>query len=182
MNEIAMNTGTRAFSLVLLQNEMVGVISDARWLLLAIALCVVADFWFGWGESRLRYARAKRNGDKIVMSQYRWRTSRAWRRTLNKLVDYVIWVTLGTFIGMAVLQPLGVDYRMGGVAASAVAILCETKSVLGHFLYLHGLSDAKGLKGFLKTFVVSLAKKKDTDLGEALEEGFNINDHKREGK
>lgn len=172
MNDLVMNTGTRAFSLVLLQNELVVVISDARWLLLAIALCVAADFWFGWGESRLRYARAKRKGDKVVMSQYRWRTSRAWRRTLNKLVDYVIWVALGTFIGMAVLLPLGVDYKMGGVVAAAVAILCESKSVVGHFLYLHGMSDAKGVKGFLKTFVVSLAKRKDADLGESLEEAL----------
>ena len=126
-----MNSGTRAAMTAMLSGEMVTIIGEARWLLLAVTMAVVADFWLGWSESRLRYAKAKRKGDKIVMSQYRWRTSRAWRRTLNKLVDYVVWLALGVFTGMAVLQPLGVDYRMGGVFAAIVAILCEAKSVHG---------------------------------------------------
>ena len=134
-----MNSGTRAAMTAMLSGEMVTIIGEARWLLLAVTMAVVADFWLGWSESRLRYAKAKRKGDKIVMSQYRWRTSRAWRRTLNKLVDYVVWLALGVFTGMAVLQPLGVDYRMGGVFAAIVAILCEAKSVVGHFLYLQDI-------------------------------------------
>lgn len=174
MQEIVMNSGTRAAAMTLLGGEMVSIISEARWLLLAVTMAVVADFWLGWSESRLRYAKARRKGDKIVMSQYRWRTSRAWRRTLNKLVDYVVWLALGVFTGMAVLQPLGVDYRMGGVTAAIVAILCEAKSVIGHFLYLHGLAgkDGNSLTRFLKTFAVALAKRKDTDLGESLEEAL----------
>lgn len=169
-----MNSGTRAAMTALLSGEMVTIIGEARWLLLAVTMAVVADFWLGWSESRLRYAKAKRKGDKIVMSQYRWRTSRAWRRTLNKLVDYVVWLALGVFTGMAVLQPLGVDYRMGGVFAAIVAILCEAKSVVGHFLYLHGLTgkDGSSLTRFLKTFAVALAKRKDNDLGESLEEAL----------
>ena len=100
--------------------------TDARWMLLAITVCVLADFRYGWGESSKRYKRAKEKGDKIVMAQYKWRTSRAMRRTVNKLIDYFMWVTLGMFFGWAILKPLGVDHVMGGVVATAVAITSST--------------------------------------------------------
>ena len=172
-----METGTRAVSMTLFGSEMINVISDARWMLLAITICVMADFRYGWGESSKRYKRAKEKGDKIVMEQYKWRTSRAMRRTVNKLIDYFMWVTLGMFFGWAILKPLGVDHIMGGVVATAVAIACEAKSFCGHFFYLHGIKiEEKSVKGFLRAFVVAFAKRKNEDLGEALEEGFNNND------
>lgn len=171
--DVTGNTGTRALTLTLFGGELSGIISDSRWLLLAIFLCVVADFRYGWGESSLRYERAKRKGDKVVMSQYRWRTSRAVRRTVNKLVDYVMWICVGMAVGMAVLAPMGADHKWGGVAAGIVAIACEGKSFIGHFFYLHGVRlEEKSARGFLRAFVVAFAKRKDRDIGEALEEGF----------
>lgn len=166
-------TGTRALTLSLFWSELAGVISDSRWLLLAIVLCVAADFRYGWGESHRRYERARRKGDKVVMSQYKWRTSRAVRRTVNKLIDYIMWICVGMAVGMAVLSPLGADYRLGGVCAAIVAILCEAKSFMGHFFYLHGVRiEEKSVKGFVRAFVVAFAKRKNRDVGEALEEGF----------
>lgn len=174
LTEISGNTGTRMVTLALFGGEMVNIISDSRWLLLAIFLCVVADFRYGWGESRKRYEHARRKNDKVVMSQYKWRTSRAVRRTVNKLIDYVVWICVGMAVGMAVIGPMGADYKLGGVAAAIVAILCEGKSVLGHFFYLHGIQiDQKSMKGFFKAFVVSFAKRKNKDIGEAIEKGFN---------
>ena len=172
--DITGNTGTRVLTFSLFGSELAGVISDSRWLLLAIFLCVVADFRYGWGESHRRFERARAKGDKVVMSQYKWRTSRAVRRTVNKLVDYIMWICVGMAVGMAVLAPLGADYRLGGTCAAAVAIACEAKSFIGHFFYLHGIRiEEKSVKGFVKAFVVAFAKKKDKDIGEALEEGFN---------
>ena len=167
------NTGTRVLTLSLFGGELAGIISDSRWMLLAIFLCVAADFRYGWGESSLRFERAKRKGDKVVMAQYKWRTSRAVRRTVNKLIDYIMWICVGMAVGMAVVTPLGGDYKWGGVAASVVAILCEAKSFIGHFFYLHGIRiEEKSVKGFFKAFVVAFAKRKNKDIGEALEEGF----------
>ena len=83
--EVYMNSGTRLFTFVAIGNELVAIIYDARWLLIAILICVLADFRYGWGESSKRYSKAKAKGDKIVMAQYKWRTSRALRRTVNKL-------------------------------------------------------------------------------------------------
>lgn len=168
-----MNTGTRLAGFVLMGNEMVQIIYDARWLLALITLCVVADFWYGWSESRKRYEAARAKKDKIVMSQYRWRTSRAVRRTMNKLIDYIVWVSLGVFTGFALLRPLGADYMIGGVAATAVAVGCEAKSFIGHFFYLHGIRiEQKGVTGFLKAFAVAFAKRKNADVGEALEDAL----------
>lgn len=174
-----MNSGTRLFTFAMMGNELVAIIYDARWLLLVITACVIADFWYGWGESSKRYSAAREKGDKIVMSQYRWRTSRAIRRTVNKLIDYVVWVSLGTLTGFAILKPLGVDYMLGGIVATVVAIGCEAKSFIGHFFFLHGIIiEEKSVKGFLKAFVVAFAKRKNTDVGEALEDAFGDNDNK----
>ena len=173
-NTGGMGTGTRATAIIMTMGELVTVICEARWMLLAILACVLADFRYGWGESSKRYNEAKKNGDQLQMIQYKWRTSRAIRRTINKLIDYLIWVSIGVFIGMAVLKPFGVDYMMGGIVATIIAIACEGKSFIGHFFYLHGvLIEEKSIKGFIKAFVVAFAKKKNEDLGEAIEEGFN---------
>ena len=172
-NYTGMNAGTRFIGLVLMGNELVQIIYDARWLLAVITLCVVADFWYGWSESRKRYEAARAKKDKIVMAQYRWRTSRAIRRTMNKLIDYIMWVSLGVFTGFALLRPLGADYMLGGIAATAIAIGCEAKSFIGHFFYLHGIRiEQKSVGGFLKAFVVAFAKKKNADIGEALEDAL----------
>ena len=168
-----MNTGTKTVSLVLMGNELTAIISDARWLLIVILVCVVADFRYGWGESHKRYNIAKERGDKIEMHEYKWRTSRALRRTINKLVDYFIWVCLGMLVGWAILRPLGVDYMLGGIVATTIAVGCEAKSFIGHFFYLHGVRiEEKSVKGFLRAFVVAFAKRKDKDIGEALEDAM----------
>lgn len=171
--DVAGNTGTR-FLGGILSAEMIAVFYDMRWMLLLIALCVIADFRYGWGESSRRYSEAVRKGDKLMMVQYQWRTSRAVRRTMNKLIDYLIWVVVGMSIGMAILEPIGVNHIFGGVVATAIAVTCESKSFFGHFFYLHGVNvEQKTLAGFFKAFFISLLKKKNEDLGEAVEDGFD---------
>lgn len=68
-------------------------------ILLAIVLIIV--------DSRFGIAAARKRGETI-------RTSRKWRRAINKLVDYVCWITLvglfgqtfGTVLGIPVLSGL----------------------------------------------------------------------------
>ena len=176
--EVVGNTGTRFLGGVL-SIEFVSVLDDMRWMLLLIVLCVIADFRYGWGESSKRYNEAKAAGDKILMMQYSWRTSRALRRTINKLIDYVVWAVVGMSVGMAILKPMGINHIFGGVVATTIAVLCEAKSFFGHFFYLHGVSyDDKTFMGFVKAFIVALAKRKSEDMGAALEE--SLNDEKQE--
>ena len=172
--DIYMNSGTRMFTFAMMGNELVAVIYDARWFLATLVLCVLADFRYGWGESSKRYALAKEKGNEILMAQYKWRTSRALRRSVNKMIDYIIWLAVGMIVGIAIIKPLGVDYISGVLVATTLAVGCELKSIVGHLMFLHGVVlEQKTIKGFLKAFVIALAKRKNRDVGEAIEEGFN---------
>lgn len=62
-------------------------------LLLAIVLIVV--------DSRFGTAAARKRGETI-------RTSRKWRRAINKLVDYVCWITLAGLFGQTYGEILGI--------------------------------------------------------------------------
>lgn len=52
-------------------------------------------------DSRFGIAAAKKRGETI-------RPSRKWRRAINKLVDYVCWVTLAGMFGQTFGQVLGI--------------------------------------------------------------------------
>ena len=67
-------------------------------ILLAIVLIVV--------DSRFGCAASKRRGEPI-------RTSRKWRRAINKLVDYICWVTLAGLFGQTFGTILGIPILSG---------------------------------------------------------------------
>lgn len=179
---ILSNTGTRAAGLLLFGSEMVTMIVEVRWIILFLLLLIIADFRFGMGESQKRYKAAKIRGDTARMEVYRWRTSRAIRRTCNKFVDYVMMMLLGMFFGMALLEPIGINHIFGSYSVAALAFFCESKSFFGHFFYLHGVKvESKSITGFFKAFAVALAKRKNEDVGEALDVAFN-NDKEEEAQ
>lgn len=164
-------TGARGVGLIATNNVLVLMITESKFAIFLLAMLIVADFRFGWGESKKRYCEAKRAGDKRRMDLYRWRTSRAVRKSANKLVDYIIIMALGMAIGMAWLEPIGISHMFGVFGASVVMGACEVSSIFGHFFYLRGVTvDKKSISGFFKTLAVAIAKKKDSDVGEALEE------------
>ena len=103
--DIVMNTGTRTGTLWLTSTELFVVVSECRWMVLFILLVVLADFWYGRSEASKRYQIAKDNNDTVHQNEYKWRTSRAIRRTVNKLIDYLLWLCVGAVFGMALLQP-----------------------------------------------------------------------------
>lgn len=168
------NAVTKAAWGALLLGELGQLIWDARWLLLAIVLCIAADFRYGWGECNKRYQQAKETGNDTLADKYKWRGSRAWRRTMNKFFDYLMWVVVGMVVGKAVLEEVGMEYMYGGVAMAAVAIGCEAASFFGHFFYLHGVVvEQKTIMGFVKAFALAWARRKNPDMGEALGEALN---------
>lgn len=172
--DIVMNTGTRTGTLWLTSTELFVVVSECRWMVLFILFVVLADFWYGRSEASKRYQIAKESNDTVHQNEYKWRTSRAIRRTVNKLIDYLLWLCVGAVFGMALLQPIGVDFVYAVVGATAVVMFCEVKSIISHFLYLHGYElKQRTLGAFLRTTAITLAKRKSPDLGEAIEEGLN---------
>lgn len=167
------NAYTKAAWATMLIGELQEIVWDSRWLLLAIVLSIAADFRYGWGECAKRHSEAVKAGDAALADKYRWRGSRACRRTLNKFCDYLLWVVLGTVIGKGILANVGVPYIYGSVAAAVVAVCCEAVSLIGHFFYLHGVGvERRTVVGFARAFAVAFARRKDADVGDALDDAL----------
>ena len=57
-----------------------------------------------------------------------------------------------------------------------IACGCEIFSIFGHFFFLRGVTvEKRNLVGFFKALLVALARRKDEDVGEALDEALNNN-------
>lgn len=133
--------------------EALEVVYDMRWMMAFIIILIITDFWFGVSESRKKRVEL--------------RLSRAGRRTCNKLIDYTAYLFFGAMVGKAILEPLGLASHTT-TAAIALSLACwwELDSILNHVLQLH---DIKGRFSMLR-LLISIVKKKDKDIGEALEE------------
>ncbi len=108
----------------------------APWLLLGMVL-VIADLRFG-------IMAAKKRGDKI-------RPSRAVRRTINKMVDYLCWVTLAEVCSRTFETTLGMPIVSIGMLFIIYGI--EINSCANNYL------EYKGIKKQLNFF--RLVKKED---------------------
>lgn len=170
----ALSTGTRGTVFVVFGGEIGAMLLDMRWGIMLLVLLVLADFRYGWGESAKRYHAAVKAKDEMLVEQYRWHTSRAIRRTLNKLADYIVIMLMCGAVGMAILEPIGIEHTYGAWVGAVIACACEVVSIFGHFFYLHGVRvETKSIKGFLKALAVAFAKRKDEDVGGALEEALD---------
>ena len=104
------------------------------YLILAMVLIVV--------DSRFGIKASKKRGDTI-------RTSRAIRRAINKLVDYICWVTLAGMIG----QTFGDSFH---IPLMSVVVLCiiygiELSSIFNNYFEYKGVRlKFNGLKFFSK--------------------------------
>lgn len=178
-NGSVLGTGARGTFFVVFGGEIGAMLLDMRWGIILLLLLIVADFRFGWSESKKRYRQAKKKKDELRKEMYRWHTSRAFRRTWNKLADYIVMMLVCGALGMAVFEPLGIEHIWGAWIGAVMACICEVVSICGHFFYLHGVRvERKSVTGFLKALAVAFAKKKDSDIGESLEEAFNQTEEK----
>ena len=94
----------------------------APWLLLGLVLCFV-DLRFG-------VMAAIKRGEEI-------RISRMWRRTINKMIDYLCWVTVAEACSLAFAPDLGVT-----VISVAVLVLVygiEINSCINNYLEYKGV-------------------------------------------
>lgn len=98
-------------------------------LLLAIVLIVV--------DSRFGIAAARKRGETI-------RTSRKWRRAINKLVDYICWVTLAGMFGQTFGEILGIPILSALLLLIVYGI--EISSCFNNYF------EAKGIKKKINIF------------------------------
>ena len=109
--------------------ELMGIMLEIRWWIFAAFILVIADLWFG-----IRVSKAK--GIKI-------RYSSAGRRTLNKFMDYFLYILLGTSLAMALHQSYDIIQPI--IITSTILAFCyafEIDSIYDHICYLHGKKKA----------------------------------------
>ena len=158
------NTG-RAVVVGAMGAEAMGALYDLRWMLVLIVVLIVADFWFGVSESLHKHEH--------------FRFSRAGRRTCNKAVDYVTYLMLGSVLGLAIFEPLGwANHVTTAAVGLGFGCLWEVDSIVGHVCELHGVKN----KFSVKRLLIALIKKKDEDVGEAVEEAFEEMENEKEKK
>ena len=119
-------------------------------LLLAIVLIVV--------DSRFGIRAAEKRGETI-------RHSRVWRRAINKLVDYICWITLSGMIG----QTFGLQFH---IPLLSIIMLCivygiELTSIFNNYFEYKGLKKRfNGLKFFASLFKIKEIENSIEDIEE----------------
>lgn len=151
-----MNITTKTTVWAMMLTEAVNVLFDLRWMIVLVIALITADLWWGVSESR-------KNGVEI-------RFSRAGRRTCNKFVDYLTYLIIGALIGMAIFEPLDMaTHTVTAAVALGLGCLFELDSIIGHVAAIHG----SRWRFSLKRFVVAFVKKKNEDLGDAVEDALD---------
>ena len=95
------------------------------WFLLLAIVLILGDLRFG-------IAAAKKRGEKI-------RPSRAVRRSLNKLVDYICWLSIATVVGINFGSVFGLPLL--SVIIMAVVCLIELSSIIDNYLEYKGIKQ-----------------------------------------
>lgn len=153
--------------------ELIAVVFDLRYMIICSFALILADLWWGHSENSKRLAKAKAANDKALIEQYKWRHSRAWRRSANKIVDYLTYLVVGALMGMAITEPMEICSH---VITAALGLLigcgCEIASIWVHVAYVKfdiEVSMVEGWKSFIR-FMGKLIKVKSNEIGEAVED------------
>ena len=93
------------------------------WFLILAVILILGDLRFG-------IAAAKKREEKI-------RPSRAVRRSLNKLVDYICWLSIATVVGVNFGSVFGLPLL--SVIIMAVVCIIEMSSIVDNYLEYKGI-------------------------------------------
>ena len=93
------------------------------WFLILAIILILGDLRFG-------IAAAKKRGEKI-------RPSRAVRRSLNKLVDYICWLSIATVVGVNFGTVFGLPLL--SVIIMAVVCVIELSSIVDNYFEYKGI-------------------------------------------
>lgn len=154
-------SGTKATLVGTMGSEAMSALYDLRWMLVFIVVLILADFWFGVSES--------------LKKNEHFRFSRAGRRTCNKGVDYLTYLLVGALLGLAIFEPLGwATHTTTAAIGLGFGCVWEMDSIIGHVCALHGVKN----KFSVKRFLILLIKKKNREVGDALDEALKEEENK----
>ena len=88
------------------------------------------------GDLRFGIAAAKKRGERI-------RPSRAVRRSINKLVDYICWLSIATVVGINFGTVF--DIPLLSVIIMAIVCLIELSSIIDNYLEYKGIKKKVNL-------------------------------------
>lgn len=135
-----------------LLGECTQILYDLRWMILLAIILILSDLWFGISVSRV-------HGIEI-------RKSRAGRRTLNKLVDYICYILLGAVLGKALGEPYGIDPIAVSITVMILCYCFEIDSIYSHICEIHGIKKRYSVWKILFKLITFKFK----DLGEAFKD------------
>ena len=165
-------TGAKAVLWGSIGSELIGVVYDLRYMVICSFALILADLWWGYSESQKRLAHAKEIGNATLQEKYRWRKSRAVRKTANKLVDYLTYLVVGAFMGLAITEPMEICSHVWTAAIGlGLGCGCEIASIVGHIAYVKmdmEISLVDGWKAFMR-FLGRLIRSKSMEIGDAVE-------------
>ena len=95
------------------------------WFLILAVILILSDLRFG-------IAAARKRGENI-------RPSRAVRRSLNKLVDYICWLSIATVVGVNFGNVFGLPLL--SVIIMAVVCIIELSSIIDNYLEYKGVKQ-----------------------------------------
>lgn len=136
-------------------SECYAIIFDLRWMILLAFVLILSDLWFGISVSRMQ-------GIKV-------RKSRAGRRTLNKVIDYLCYVLLGAVIGKAIGDPYGLNPITVSITIMILCYCFEIDSIYNHICELHGVKKRYSIWVILWKFITFKFK----DVGEVFQDMRN---------
>ena len=99
------------------------------WFLILAIILILGDLRFG-------IAAAKKRGERI-------RPSRAVRRSINKLVDYICWLSIATVVGINFGTVF--DIPLLSVIIMAVVCIIELSSIVDNYLEYKGIKKKVNL-------------------------------------
>lgn len=135
-----------------LLGECTQILYDLRWMILLAITLILSDLWFGISVSRVHSIEIRK--------------SRAGRRTLNKLVDYICYILLGAVLGKALGEPYGIDPIVVSITVIVLCYCFEIDSIYGHICEIHGIKKRYSVWKILFKLITFKFK----DLGEAFKD------------
>lgn len=105
--------------------EYIDILIQLRWMLFLALVLIIADLWFGLKDS--------------IQHHVPIRKSRAIRRTINKMIDYFVYILLGTSLAMAIGEPYGLDPKIVSISVLLLCYLLEIDSIYDHICELHNI-------------------------------------------
>lgn len=173
------NLGSKGVVWAAFGGEMVAVAFELRYMIIFSIILIFADLWWGHSDTMKRYYEAERAGDTRGMEKYKWHKSRALRRTANKFVDYLTYLILGAFLGLAITEPMdGCGHIITAAIGLGIGCLAELASIIGHYCYVKFDIEIKVVDvwRWLVRFVANIFRIKGKEIGDALDQTMNPKD------